>query len=226
MNDTSRPTVNRIRRALTTPFREPGATELISRFRLLNKIGHGKFGDVWRALDTSSNRDAAVKIFRPDRFEGEDMLAAAERFHDGAVAMRLLQGHPNVIPIWDGPEVDSGYLWFAMEYYPDGDLRKWSTAHHLSFRDKLALIQALLRGLEHAHKNGVCHRDVRPENILIAGKGPGPIKAVLADFDIAYYEEELRSRNATTRVVGVPRYIPPDVVGAPQENLTQVLRRE
>src|SRR5690606_37771252 len=128
------------------------------------------------------------------QFSPKARLAAAERFRDGATAMQKLDNSPNVIRLFEGPTVTESRLWFAMEYFEHRDLDRWIQKNpEASYELRLKLIGDILGGLQAAHKKGVVHRDVRPGNVLIAEDAQS-VRAVLADFDIAYFEDYLRKR--------------------------------
>jgi serine/threonine protein kinase len=224
--ETPRPTLAAIRRAFATQEHQLANGSRLGRYQLLDKIGEGAFGEVWRAEDTSSTTTAAVKIFARSKFNPDAVHDAAERFHDGVAAMRKLHDAEHVVHVLEGPSVDEkgGHLWFAMEYFPARDLGRWLGTTEVDFKARLDLISDVLGALTTAHDLGIVHRDVRPGNILISTDGTRP-RAFLTDFDIAYYEDMLRQRDTTKFVVGVSRYIPREVFGASRENLPRLLRR-
>ncbi len=224
LNRTSRPIVRELDAFLEdTGHRRPQAGDLVGRHRLLKILGSGKFGIIWEAQDSSSDGTIAVKIFQPESFTDKVRRAAAERFHEGAAAMLRLRGKPQIVEIYEGPQISDGFLWFSMKLYPERDLARWSSRHPTSFAVVRDLVSDVLSALESAHGEGVIHRDVRPENIVIDSSN-NKASAILIDFDIAYYEDELRSRESTAVLLGVSRYLPPDVLSAPSESVAEVLR--
>jgi hypothetical protein len=225
---TGRPVLDQIRDVLSREEVPLGPGDLLGRYRLLEPIGAGAFGDVWLARDTSSSTEAAIKVFVRGRFQPTSQASAAVRFHDGAVAMRRLQDCPEVVRIIEGPTADllTGHIWFSMKYYPTRDLTSWIKSTDIDVDTKLSLLRDVLSALKaaHTHAEPIIHRDVRPQNILI-DNSTGTPHAILTDFDIAYYEDLLRQRERTTTVLGNPRFIPPEVFGAATDTMAEALRR-
>lgn len=211
----SRPEIRRILANLKGPkeWREPRPGQQLGTYLLVSRIGWGAFGEVWLAKNTSADTDAALKVFRPGRFV-ESLENSAIRFHDGAAAMTKLRKCPQVVDIYEGATSTNGYLWFAMEYFPQRDLKEYTKSNKLVPHDAFSLIKELLAAVRAAHTNPggtILHRDVRPENILIRSTTDTP-NAVLADFDIAYYEDLFRERQETGLMLSNARYVPLDVV--------------
>jgi hypothetical protein len=141
--------------------------------------------------------------------------------------MARLRGAPNVVELYEGPHFDMkiGLIWFSMRFYPERDLVKWHTRAPLTLPVKLGLVADLISALKAAHGANppIVHRDLRPKNILIDIMAGTP-RAVLIDFDIAYYEDFYRQRQNTVQALGDQRYIPPDVAGA-GDSIALKLRR-
>lgn|GEM_PF-6408600 len=222
-NRASRPIVDAIHRTDWTKFVVPEVGDQVGRFSLIKLLGSGGYGVVWEAIDTSSDQVVAVKIFNPEPFQPQHRNDAAERFHSGAAAMRKLGGTPQIVEVVDGPDLQGAYLWFAMRLYPARDLRTWSACNPRDWRVFVGIIDDVLEALKVAHQHGIVHRDVRPGNILIEERD-GRVRGLLTDFDIAYYDDQLRTRDTTHLPIGVLRYLPPDLNGA-GENLPQLMRR-
>ena len=217
--DTSMET--RIKSAAMTPWRplEPQGT-FAENYTLVQMIGDGAFGEIWRAFDIRDpDRHVAIKVFHPSLpITAEEMPQAALRFYEGAIQMKRLAANPHVVDIVEGPDIhragDSEYVWFAMPLLKC-DLDQLLRRSPLSTKEKLNLVEDVVSGLSAAHQLGIRHRDVRPKNILIEDRD-GRQRAVLADFDIAYYEAMLVRRDATSTWKGDPRYIPHDIYAHPR----------
>jgi hypothetical protein len=222
---TPRPQVAEIQATPWENFAVPKVGDRVDRFLLTELLGQGGYGYVWKATDTSSDRSVAIKIFNAEKFRnGTDCVAAAQRFHDGAAAMRRLEGQPEVVRIVDGPHLHGAILWFAMEVYPERDLGTWLERYRFDPDQVIQIINDVLSALEAARREGIVHRDVRPGNILVNTVSGEP-RGVLADFDIAYYDDRLRTRETTTEVLGVRRYLVPEVFGASSSELAKIQRR-
>lgn len=197
---------------------------MLGEYLLLEKLGEGAFGDVWRGEHSSNGRVAALKVFVPARFSQSEQRAAADRFTEGVTAMQKLHAEARVIDLYEGPRVDGNHLWFAMRYYPHKDLKRWIQQHpDTPYETRIKIVEDVLSALDTAHSMGIVHRDVRPGNILI--EDAGVIRAVLADFDIAYFEDFLRQREKTATFLGWPRYLPADIFGATGDEIPAKLRR-
>src|SRR4051812_10441244 len=147
------------------------------RYELLERIGHGSLGTLYRARDTVLGREVAVKVMAAG-FLGDE-AAHARFFHDAKAAARLQ--HANIVTTFEfGEQADTPYI--VMEF-----LRGISLAERLRQRTPLPLREALdiavqlCAGLEAAHKEGVVHRDVKPENVWLCLNGT----VKLLDFGIA-----------------------------------------
>jgi serine/threonine-protein kinase len=136
----------------------PNANQRVGEYVLQDRIAAGAFGEVWRARHhVWSDQMVAVKI-------PTDPQYIRNLQHEGR-AIHGLQ-HPNIVrAIGFDPYAETPYL--AMEYVPGTSLRPLIQNRKLSISDAVAILSQVLSGLAHAHKNGVVHRDVKPENILI-----------------------------------------------------------
>ncbi len=140
--------------------------------------------------------------------------------------MDRLRHQEGVIELLEGPNITDGNLWFAMRYYPERDLNTWlGRAGQLSVRARINLVNDLIKATSIAHSRDIVHRDIRPGNILVHVDA-SEARAILSDFDIAYFEDELRRRDTTVAVLGQRRYLPPDVFSAAAAKLAEVLRRK
>jgi len=191
------------------------APERLGRFRLLEKLGQGGMGAVYRAVDEADGAEVAVKVLRPG---WADRPNALRRFRKEA---RLLArvGNPFVARILDRNE-DQGRHYLVLEYVAGESLdRPLSAGARVDEHTALAIAADVARGLADAHRLGVVHRDVKPGNILVvgalaasAGTAAGP-RVKLTDFGLARLVEEGADEPALTRpgvVVGTPAYMSPE----------------
>ncbi len=177
---------------------------LASRYQLDRLIGQGGMATVYLARDHKHGRQVAIKILRPD-------LAATlgpERFLLEIELAARLQ-HPHILPVYDSGQAD-GTLYYVMPYVEGESLRELLRREQkLPLERAVEIIRAVASGLAHAHAQGVVHRDVKPENIMLSGG-----LAVVTDFGIA------RAVNASRQVdtaltgvgmaVGTPAYMSPE----------------
>ena len=146
---------------------------LDARFTLLEKLGAGGQGEVWRAHDETRGVDIALKVPPANNVPHETVLAAFEREH--AIAARL--DHSNILKVFQ-PHRSGDVVVLPMELAAGGDLRRLRGAGYL---DIIPVLLDIAQALEHAHERGVIHRDLKPGNILFDARG----HVKLADFGAA-----------------------------------------
>ncbi len=150
--------------------------DLQGRYQLLSILGTGGFATVWRAKDRERGYPVAIKVLHGQHHRSEDRT---DRFFRGARIMQRLD-HPNIVRVLQPDGDDGGHKFFVMEQLRGGDLGAFFKAQAVSADRVLDLVQAVAEGLAHAHGQGVVHRDVKPENILLSTKGVPK----MADFDL------------------------------------------
>ncbi|MEO3813393.1 serine/threonine-protein kinase [Sphaerisporangium sp. B11E5] len=175
------------------------------RYRLVEQLGCGGMGVVWRALDLVLGREVAVKELR-----GVERLTPQERevfcvrtFREARAAGRI--GHPGVAAVYD-VFAEDGYPWIVMQLVSSRTLRAvaWESGG-LTPRRVAEIGSQVLEALTAAHEAGVLHRDVKPENVLIGVDG----RAVLTDFGVAALEDD-GPMTRTGVLVGTPAYVAPE----------------
>ena len=184
---------------------------IAGRYILDEPIGHGGMGRVWRAHDRLLNRKVALKeVLLPAPIDEGEAPAYQRALREARTVARL--NHPNIVTIYDVAEEDSR-LWIVMELVPSGSLEERLAAHGPMTAPRAAQLgQQLLSALAAVHAAGVLHRDVKPNNVLIAPGGPGDgldDRAVLTDFGIARSEDDSRITEANV-VMGSAGYTAPE----------------
>jgi serine/threonine protein kinase len=179
------------------------------RFELLERLGSGGMGTVWRARDVGLHREVAIKEVRPADaalFENNPALAAQqrERVLRESRALARLQ-HPNVVSIYQIIEDDSPYPWIVMELVRGTALDTRLQEGPLPPAEAAAIGRDVLAALRAAHAAGILHRDVKPGNVLLRPGGG----AVLTDFGIAALHDST-VLTATGELIGSPEYIAPE----------------
>jgi serine/threonine-protein kinase len=199
-----------------SPGREPGDPRLgtvIERYRLLDVLGSGGMGVVYRAEHTALQRTVALKLLRPGLGQLHDM---DRRFEREAVAAGRLD-HPNCVAVVDFGQLADGCLFLVMELAEGRTLRQLlSECRQLAPRRALHIARHVLRGLAHAHGLGVVHRDIKPDNVMLVRRDDDEDFARILDFGIAkLVGGEAETGPALTRTgvaIGTPQYIAPEQI--------------
>jgi WD40 repeat protein/serine/threonine protein kinase len=153
---------------------------VIGPYRLLEQIGEGGFGIVFRAEQQQPvRRQVALKVLKP----GMDTRQVVARFEAERQALALMD-HPNIAHVFDGGETDSGRPFFVMELVKGTPITKYCDEHRLTPRQRLELFVPVCQALQHAHQKGVIHRDIKPSNVLVATYDGRPVVKVI-DFGVA-----------------------------------------
>ncbi len=181
---------------------EGGEAFAAGRYQLERRLGSGSFGEVWRAWDALEERSVALKVLLAEWMETPVVL---ERFEREIRASTRLQ-HPGIVQILDtGFCPDSGRPFYAMELVEGGPIHEVPP----SLGVWLEVFDQLMAALSYAHARGVVHRDLKPDNILVARQGGGWACKVL-DFGIARLEGHNRKVTGAGMVLGTPIYMSPE----------------
>ncbi|GHF36603.1 hypothetical protein GCM10018790_12770 [Kitasatospora xanthocidica] len=184
---------------------EGGARLLAGRYRLVEQLGHGGMGTVWRAHDELLDREVAVKevISGAGPTERELSVLRARLRQEARAAARIR--HPGVVTVFDVLQED-GRPWIVMELIDGRSLADiLATEGALPPRDAARIGLAVVSALDQAHQLGILHRDVKPANVLIERGG----RVVLTDFGIALLENS-PGLTRTGDLVGSPDYLAPE----------------
>jgi len=178
---------------------------VVGRYRLRRALGRGGMGVVWLAHDEFLHRDVAVKEIQPRGREIRQNDPEVRRTLREARAAAKLSGHPRVITVHDVVTDDNGLPWIVMQLLSGRSLADALDADGPMPADRVARIGIqVLEALDHAHANGVLHRDVKPGNVMLDGDD-----VVLTDFGIAVIDGA-SVLTATGQVPGAPEYIAPE----------------
>jgi serine/threonine protein kinase len=194
---------------------EPGPGNLVAgRYRIDELIGRGGMGTIWHAVDELLDREVAIKRIRLDTEPGADDALARERMlREARIAAKL--HHPHIVSIFDVIERDDP--WLILEYVPSRSLASILTERGRLPPGEVAAIGAQIAdALATAHRAGVVHRDVKPDNILIThpvedvnSPGQNHPTAKLADFGISH-ATNTPTLTATGILAGTPAYFAPE----------------
>ena len=186
---------------------QPVGFELPARFgdyELLEELGRGGMGIVYRAHQISLDREVAIKML----LRGQLATPADEaRFrHEAESAARL--NHPGIVPVYEVGEQD-GRLFFSMQFIEGETLASLLKSKPLPPRYTARILSAVARAIHYAHEHGVLHRDLKPSNILIDAGGDPHV----TDFGLARRVSAAESLTNTGAVLGTPTYMSPEQAG-------------
>src|SRR5438067_2174235 len=170
-------------------------------YELLEQIGRGGQGVVFRARQKSLNRSVALKVISLGQWASKAHL---KRFRLEAEAAASLN-HPGIVPIHEVGERD-GCCYFSMNLIEGGQLDEAVKRQVISIRRAVELIAKLARTVHYAHENGILHRDIKPGNVLLDKEG----EPYLTDFGLARLVETEGSVTRTTEMLGTPSYMAPE----------------
>src|SRR5215475_10519000 len=170
-------------------------------YELLEVVGRGGQGVVYRAHQKSLNRTVALKMISVGSWATEAHL---KRFRREAEAAARLE-HPGIVPIYEVGERD-GSCYFSMRFVEGGQLDQVIKREPISIRQAAELISKVAHTVHYAHEHGILHRDIKPGNILLDAKG----EPLLTDFGLARLVEAESTVTRTKEVMGTPSYMAPE----------------
>lgn len=175
----------------------------IGNYRIVQKLGEGGMGEVFKGVDMMLEREVAIKVLRPELSQREDVL---QRFRSEAIALGRLN-HVNIATVFSFAR-DGSLYYMALEFVNGEGLDKLIAKRgRIAWPDAVRYACAALAGLEHAHRLNVIHRDVKPANILVAYNGA----VKLMDFGIARILERAR-QTRQGYLVGTLEYMSPEQI--------------
>jgi DNA-binding NarL/FixJ family response regulator len=179
-------------------------TRLQDRYRLVERIGEGAMGIVYRAHDDTLERDVAIKFLLPERIGGG--RASARFLREARVVAQL--SHPNIITLYD-VDRQGDWHYLVLEYVPGQNLHDLMAHRQRPFPvpEALHAVRGVLEALAYAHVRGVIHRDVKPENIMLTPQG----QVKVTDFGLALARGDVRLTREGM-IVGTVLYLSPEVI--------------
>ena len=179
---------------------EGSHAKMLGHFQLLNCLGQGAFGAVWKARDTKLDRLVAIKIPRKEQLTEAD----AEKFLREARAAAQVR-HPNIVSVHEVGR-ENGRIYIASDFIDGASLDEWIQAHPLTVRESVEICAKIAEALHHAHEAGVVHRDLKPQNILLDTSGEPHV----ADFGLAKRDAGEITMTVEGAILGTPAYMPPE----------------
>jgi serine/threonine protein kinase len=189
----------------------PGRPNQFGDYELIEEIGQGGMGMVYRARQFSLNRPAAVKVIKL----GMDTGQIVARFEAERQALARMD-HPNIAKVFDAGVTEAGRPYFAMELVAGLEITRYCDRHQLSTRQRLELFIQVCQAVQHAHQKGIIHRDLKPSNILVVeADRPGLVGCPkIIDFGIAKAVEGRLTDDtlftAIEQFLGTPAYMSPE----------------
>ncbi|MGI5958859.1 MAG: Stk1 family PASTA domain-containing Ser/Thr kinase [Massiliimalia sp.] len=174
---------------------------LDGRYEIRELVGIGGMADVYKAYDLADQREVAVKILKEEYLSNEDFK---RRFRNESKAIAVLS-HPNIVKIYDVNFEDS-VQYIVMEYINGITLKEYIEQQGMvSWKEAVHFTVQILRALQHAHDNGIVHRDVKPQNVMLLQDGT--VKVM--DFGIARFARD-NGRTISEKAIGSVHYISPE----------------
>ncbi|TVQ39394.1 MAG: hypothetical protein EA370_04720 [Wenzhouxiangella sp.] len=177
------------------------AGRVLGRYRVIAPLGRGGMAAVYRAEESSLGREVALKVLPAELMDQPGFL---ERFEREAQLIAQLE-HPNIVPLY-ASGIDEGIPWMALRLLGHGTLQERLELGELGTEEGLQLFAQVAKALDHAHAQGVLHRDLKPQNVLLGTDG----SAYLADFGIARILSGNSELTGTGMMLGTPSYMAPE----------------
>ncbi len=200
---------------------QPGV-EIDGKYRLLSPLGAGAMGAVWLAEQLSVDRKVAVKLLHQNENKSRTVDA---RFEVEAKAIARLN-HPNCITLFDFGYSEELTAFYTVIEYVKGHVLSKKMGAPMGFNDATAIIKQVAKGLDHAHFHNILHRDLKPDNLMLAAQSDGSELLKILDFGIAKIvhgefgvdsgEQEIRLTKAG-EVFGTPAYMSPEQARSTRE---------
>jgi serine/threonine protein kinase len=192
--------------------------DFIGPYKLLEQIGEGGFGSVWRAEQTKPvHREVAVKLIKA----GMDSREIIGRFEAERQALAMMD-HPNIARMLDGGTTTSGRPYFAMEFVKGVPVNEFCDGRKLSLNDRIGIFIDICSAVQHAHQKAILHRDLKPSNIIVSENG-GRIVPKVIDFGVAKaLGQQLSDKTMFTAMglaIGTPQYMSPEQAGATYQDI-------
>src|SRR6266478_5577685 len=185
---------------------------LLGNYQILEEIGRGGMGVIYRARQRHSRRIVAIKRVLSYHADSQDTLM---RFRREAQAAANLD-HPNILPIYEVSEGHDGLPFFSMKFASGGSLLEAAPILRSDPHRAVALMAKVARAVQYAHEQGILHRDLKPGNILLDARD----EPMVSDFGLAKWLEPTGRLTRTPSIFGTPGYIAPEQVNGSEGKLT------
>lgn len=184
----------------------------LGNYEILEEIGRGGMGVIYRARQRHSRRIVAVKCVLNYHADSRETL---KRFRREAEAAASLD-HPNILPIYEVSQDVDGLPFFSMKFAPGGSLAAAAPALRSEPRVSIELIAKVARAVQFAHEQGILHRDLKPGNVMLDGRG----EPLVSDFGLAKWLDTKTDLTRSLTIFGTPGYIAPEQAEGHAADLT------
>jgi predicted Ser/Thr protein kinase len=182
---------------------------LQGRFEVRERLSRGDFADVREGWDRERSQRCAIKIFRSDASDVNDKAWIEHRFEQEVIALERVH-HPNVVRIYAHGTTDTGLPYLVMEFIDGVNLRNVLKGGALPPNRVARILRQLASALDGIHAHGICHRDVKPDNVIVRNEGSAEEEVVLIDFSTAIVKDVDRTLYTRSRAVGTGIYMAPE----------------
>ncbi|MBW2734091.1 MAG: protein kinase, partial [Deltaproteobacteria bacterium] len=191
------------------PQEDPLIGKTLDRYEIIRRVGEGAMGAVYEVRHRGLNKHLAMKIIHAELARVPEFMA---RFAQEARACSVLD-HPNCIQVTDFGRASSGQLYLVMEFVEGESLTSRLENHLLTLDETLDITRQILSGLAHAHAAGIVHRDIKPDNIMLASGKDGQAVVKILDFGIAKMPVQSGGKLTKAGVIfGTPEFMAPEQV--------------
>jgi eukaryotic-like serine/threonine-protein kinase len=184
----------------------------LGNYEILNEIGRGGMGVIYRARQRHSRRIVAVKRVLSYQADSHETLVRFRREAEAAASL----DHPNILPIYEVSESEDGLPFFSMKFATGGSLQHAAPSLRAEPRTCVQLVARVSRAVEYAHDRGVLHRDLKPGNILLDDRG----EPLVSDFGLAKWLDANKDITKSLTTVGTAGYIAPEQAEGTAADLT------
>jgi serine/threonine-protein kinase len=193
--------------------------QFIGNYQVLRLIGSGAFGDVYFGRHPGIDKAVAIKVLDAEMAQSKEIV---QRFNAEARAVNLIN-HPNIVQVFDFGQLPDGRHYIVMEFLNGQDLTELiEEKAPFPIRETLSILHQIALGLEAAHKRGVIHRDLKPDNIIVVRDEEGGQNVKLLDFGIAKLADSaLAGAHKTSAgvILGTPLYMSPEQASGSNEEI-------
>lgn len=183
----------------------------LGNYQILEEIGRGGMGVIYRARQRHSRRIVALKRVLSYHADSKETLARFRREAEAAASL----DHPNILPIYEVGQGEDGLPFFSMKFAGGGSLLEARHDLKRNPREIVRLIAKVTRAVQYAHSQGILHRDLKPGNVLLDGRG----EPMVSDFGLAKWLDASSDLTRTLTIFGTPGYIAPEQANGPAANL-------